>query len=176
MMHNILLLYFVDTFLTWQCIFIAKFDTNHSFKEKMIGKIWGSKRGRFPILGGRWMFRREMGSKRGSLPPKEGDLTCMSMYPFISPFQPVLLKPKNTTVFLLTLPYSWTFVIKTTYKYTKDKNLVWNQYTLFDLSRFIHSDCGSSPVKTMLCQQANIVGRKIVAHRGLEPATFGFQV
>ena len=28
-----------------------------------------------------------------------------------------------------------------------DKNLVSNQYTLFDLSRFIHSDCGSSPVK-----------------------------
>ena len=24
------------------------------------------------------MFRREMGSKRGSLPPKEGDLTCMN--------------------------------------------------------------------------------------------------
>ena len=24
------------------------------------------------------MFRSEMGSKRGSLPPKEGDLTCMS--------------------------------------------------------------------------------------------------
>ena len=23
------------------------------------------------------MFRREMGSKRGCLPPKEGDLTCM---------------------------------------------------------------------------------------------------
>ena len=23
------------------------------------------------------MFRREMGLKRGSLPPKEGDLTCM---------------------------------------------------------------------------------------------------
>ena len=23
------------------------------------------------------MIRREMGSKRGSLPPKEGDLTCM---------------------------------------------------------------------------------------------------
>ena len=23
------------------------------------------------------MFRSEMGSKRGSLPPKEGDLTCM---------------------------------------------------------------------------------------------------
>ena len=30
---------------------------------------------------------------------------------------------------------------------TKDKNLVWNQYTLFDSSRFIHSDCESSPVK-----------------------------
>ena len=43
----------------------------------MIGRKWGSKRGRFPFLGGRWMFRREMGSKRGSLPPKEGDLTCM---------------------------------------------------------------------------------------------------
>ena len=25
------------------------------------------------------MFRREMGSKRGSLPPKEGDLTCMTL-------------------------------------------------------------------------------------------------
>ena len=25
------------------------------------------------------MFRREMGSKRGSLPPKEGDLTCMGL-------------------------------------------------------------------------------------------------
>ena len=46
-------------------------------KEKMIGRKWGSKRGRFPLLGGRWMFRREMESKRGSLPPKEGDLTCM---------------------------------------------------------------------------------------------------
>ena len=27
------------------------------------------------------MFRREMGSKRGSLPPKEGDLTCMPLTP-----------------------------------------------------------------------------------------------
>ena len=34
-------------------------------------------------------------------------------------------------------------MIKTTYKYTKDKNLVWNQYTLFDSLRFIHSKCGS---------------------------------
>ena len=28
------------------------------------------------------MFRREMGSKRGSLPPKEGDLTCMIIQPW----------------------------------------------------------------------------------------------
>ena len=35
-----------------------------------------------------------------------------------------------------------------TYKYAKDKNLVWNQYTLFDSLRFIHSECGSSPVQT----------------------------
>ena len=40
------------------------------FEEKMIGRKWGSKRGRFPFLGGRCMFRSEMGSKRGSLPPK----------------------------------------------------------------------------------------------------------
>ena len=39
-------------------------------------------------------------------------------------------------------------MIKTTYKYTKDKNLVWNQYTLFDSSCFIHSECGSSPAQT----------------------------
>ena len=39
-------------------------------------------------------------------------------------------------------------MIKTTYKYTQDKNRVLNQYTLFDSSRFSHSDCGSSPVKT----------------------------
>ena len=39
-------------------------------------------------------------------------------------------------------------MIKTTYKYNKDKNLVWNQYTLLDSLRFIHSECGSSPVKT----------------------------
>ena len=30
---------------------------------------------------------------------------------------------------------------------TKHKNLVWNQYTLFDSSLFSHSDCESSPVK-----------------------------
>ena len=47
------------------------------FKEKIIDRKWGSKRGKFPLLGGRWMFRREMGSKRGTFTPKEGDLTCM---------------------------------------------------------------------------------------------------
>ena len=44
-------------------------------------------------------------------------------------------------------------MIKTTYKYTQDKNLVSNQYTLFYLSRFSHSDCGSSPVKTSANKQ-----------------------
>ena len=47
------------------------------FNGNMIDRRWFPKRGRFPILGGRCMFRREMRSKRGSLPPKEGDLTCM---------------------------------------------------------------------------------------------------
>ena len=41
-----------------------------------------------------------------------------------------------------------------------------------DSSRFSHSDCGSSPVET---NANNIVWRKIVAHSGLEPATFGLQ-
>ena len=41
----------------------------------MIGRRWYPKRGSIPISGG--MFRREMRSKRGSLPPKEGDLTRM---------------------------------------------------------------------------------------------------
>ena len=50
------------------------------FNEKMIGWWWGPKRGRFPLLVGRWMFRREMGSKRGSLPPKEESLTCMPRF------------------------------------------------------------------------------------------------
>ena len=50
------------------------------FKEKIYGRKWGSKRGRFLLLGGRWIFRREMRSKRGSLPPKEGDLTCIRTF------------------------------------------------------------------------------------------------
>ena len=44
---------------------------------KIIFRRWGKKE-RFPLLGLR-MLRREMGSKRGSLPPKEGDLTCMHL-------------------------------------------------------------------------------------------------
>ena len=40
------------------------------------------------------------------------------------------------------------FYDKKPFKYTKDKNLVWNQYTLFDSPRFIYSECGSSPVQT----------------------------
>ena len=70
---------------------------------------------------------------------------------------------------------SWNFTIKTTYKQTKNENLVvWNQYTLFDSSRFSHSDCGVS-IWNDVCQQENIVGRKIVANIGLEPATSGLQ-
>ena len=43
---------------------------------------------------------------------------------------------------------------KTTYKYTKDKNLAWNKYTLFDSLRFNHSNCGSPPVKTYVNKQS----------------------
>ena len=72
MPQNLVFLYLVDTLLTKQCIFIGKFNTISSFNEKIIGTRWGQKRGSFPVLGGGgWMFRREMGSKRGSLPPKE---------------------------------------------------------------------------------------------------------
>ena len=77
---NIVFLYFVDILLTNQCIFIGNSIQFLIFKEKIIGSRRGKKRGRFPLLGGRWMFRREMGSKRGSLPPKEGDLTCMMLF------------------------------------------------------------------------------------------------
>ena len=61
-------------------------------------------------------------------------------------------------------------MIKTTYKHTEDKNLVWNQYTLFDSPRSSHSDPWSSPVKTYTNK------RNIVAHSGLEPATFSLFV
>ena len=72
-------LYFVDILLTYQCFFIGNSIQFLLCKEKIIGRWRGPKRGRFPLLGGRWLFRREMGSKRGSLPPKDGDLTCMCM-------------------------------------------------------------------------------------------------
>ena len=55
-------------------------------------------------------------------------------------------------------------MIKATYKYTKDKNLVWNQYTLFDSLRFIHSECGSSPVQT--CANKRTLLEKIVFTAG----------
>ena len=64
-------------FCTWRtlCWLCNAFSLENSirftlFKEKIIGRRWGPKRGSFPLLGGRWMFGREMGSKRGSLPPK----------------------------------------------------------------------------------------------------------
>ena len=40
------------------------------------------------------------------------------------------------------------FYVKITYKLTADKNIVSNQYTLFDSTRFSHSDFGYSHVKT----------------------------
>ena len=48
-----------------------------------------------------------------------------------------------------------------------NKNISSNQYTRLDLLCFMHSDCGTSPVKTYANMlQADIVGRKIVAYRG----------
>ena len=44
------------------------------------------------------------------------------------------------------------------------------RYASFILSAGLHQSC------TDVCQQANIVGRKIVVYSGLEPATFGLQV
>ena len=67
-----------------------------------------------------------------------------------------------------------TLTIKKTYKWTKDKNLVSNKYTVFCSSHFSYSDCGSSLVKTYY-KQANIVGRKIVAQSRLEHVTSGLQ-
>ena len=63
--------------------------------------------------------------------------------------------------------------VLTAYNETKEKNLVSNQYTLFDSSGCSHSDWGSSTVKTM--PQANIqfAERKIVAHIRIKPGTLG---
>ena len=51
-------------------------------------------------------------------------------------------------------------MVKTTYKYTKDKNLVWNQYTLFDLLRFIHSRWYKADVGTIGYLHPNMVARE----------------
>ena len=64
-------------------------------------------------------------------------------------------------------------MIRLIYKFTEDKNLVSHQYTLFDSSRFSHSDCGSSPVKTYADKKT--LFEKKVAHTRLESATFGLQ-
>ena len=51
------------------------------------------------------MFRREMGSKRGSLPPKEGDLTCMLLASIICvkqlhlvPHKPFMIHKSNLVI------------------------------------------------------------------------------
>ena len=54
-------------------------------------------------------------------------------------------------------------MIKTIYKYIKDKNRIWNQYTLLGLSRFSHSVKTCANKWTLLVQS------------GLEPATFRLQ-
>ena len=57
-------------------------------------------------------------------------------------------------------------------------NLVWNQYTLFDSSRFIHSDCESSPVK-MAMPTGEHCWKKNSGASGARTSnlrSFGFQV
>ena len=76
-----LLLYITFYHCTWwiPCwlsnVFLCKIQyCNNSFFfwEKSIIRKWGSKRGRFPFLGTEvYVLRREIGSKRGSLPPEE---------------------------------------------------------------------------------------------------------
>ena len=44
-------------------------------------------------------------------------------------------------------------MIKTTYKYTQDKNLVWNQILYLIRHAFSYSNCGSSPAKTCANKQ-----------------------
>ena len=63
---NIVFLYFVNTLLTKQCICIGNSIQFILLWRKIIWRRWGPKRGSFPLLGGRWVFRREMGSKRVS--------------------------------------------------------------------------------------------------------------
>ena len=50
------------------------------------------------------------------------------------------------------------------YDLNKDKNLVSNQYTLFDSSRVSHSDCGSPNLNSYANKQ-NVLGRNSGVHR-----------
>ena len=65
-------------------------------------------------------------------------------------------------------------MIKTTYKYTQD-----NESCLKPVYSIWFVTLKSIRLRIFNCkyllQQANIIGRKIVVHMGLEPATFGFQ-
>ena len=77
------------------------------FKEKMIGRILGSQRGRFPLLGGRWMFRREMGLKRECLPPKEETWhVCSEEVPHTNHFQYLSVCPSIRHALLLLEPHA----------------------------------------------------------------------
>ena len=59
-------------------------------------------------------------------------------------FKPTIHRCKIILKYFLTR----ILTISTTYKQTKDKNLVLKLYTLFDSSRFSHSNCGSPSAKT----------------------------
>ena len=63
---------------------------------------------------------------------------------------PNLVKPCTYIV----LNESWTNIIETPYKETNESNIVSNQYTLVDYSRFSHSDCGFSTGKTFANKHA----------------------
>ena len=60
--------------------------------------------------------------------------------------------------------------MKRTYKYTKYKNLAWNQYILFVSLRFNHSNCGFSPVIKTHANKQSLLEEKIVSYSGLDPA------
>ena len=51
------------------------------------------------------MFRREMGSKRGSLPPKEGDLTCMPPLDGCPIVITLSVRQKTLMLAITSLPY-----------------------------------------------------------------------
>ena len=70
-----------------------------------------------------------------------------------SPPNPIRIV-KHITKISLNVTLKLDLYDKTTYKYTKDKNLARNQYTLFDSLRFNHSYCGSPPEKTYANKQS----------------------